>query len=200
MENAKLKPIGTLLFEDVKSIEKEEKRIKTGTDRLNSFVEVAQGLLGPLDNEQRHELWKRGRKFIEEQIKSQYPFPNGSDKFNLEALGMDPEPLYKFYRDHGQYWHGINFRIDEEGIFIPEEKQSGIETHKYFIETERQQKILYLAEKFQQLFEQADELKAVPSSELDRRTCKLLLGEMMKYEKGTIVPDVERIAMDKQFK
>lgn len=41
-------------------------------------------------------------------------FPYAVEAFNLEALGLDPESLYEYFRKHSGLWNSFKFRFDPD--------------------------------------------------------------------------------------
>lgn len=93
----------TVVVEKVKSpvlgYNRDGIRLLTGQEmkkvnEINKAFEAVDEFLGEKPTEkQRKEILEKGYDFILDKIRAKFPFPNATDEFNYEAMGVDPTPL-----------------------------------------------------------------------------------------------------------
>lgn len=142
-----------LLYIDQKELNKVKKQLDIAAEMLNKFVRMTVRELGELDLLQITELPTNGIQIIKEELKGRYQFPKANNQFNLEALGIAPDPLYKFYSDHSALWQQFEF-FYVDGEFKANDEQVKIKKCYYYADTPERIRILELARKTIDLFKE----------------------------------------------
>ncbi len=146
-----------LIYLDQKALTKAEKDLATATEKLNNFVKMVIDTLGSLEPSQIKALESYGHNVIRDEIRSRFQFPHASEAFNLEALGLDPEPLYKYFSENSELWSQFSFTFDPDfNEFTPDEKQRQFEACYFYADTPERIRLMKLARKTIELY---DELK-----------------------------------------
>lgn len=172
--NIKMK--NELIFLDQKALKEVNKNISDATGDLNRFVRMCIKTLGSLEPSQIEGLKSNALSVISDELKSRFMFPNASESFNLTALGLDPEPLYQYFRKHSGLWNSFKFSFDPDFLeFQPEEKQSQIDACYYFADTPERKRLIDLAKKTIELYDDLRKSKFIdsPAKFLDLFTTKL---------------------------
>lgn len=84
-------------------------QISNAEKALNSFVSFAVSVIGEMPEEKIKELPRNAVAIIQEELKGKYPFPNADDKFNLNAMGINPEPVYAMHQKSSAMWQPFKF-------------------------------------------------------------------------------------------
>lgn len=146
-----------LIYLDQKALTKAEKDLAAATEKLNNFVKITIETLGSLEASQIKDLQANGLNVIRDEIKSRFQFPNANEAFNLEALGLDPDPLYNYFSEHSELWNSFSFNFDPDfSEFIADKKQSQFEACYFYADTPERIRLMKLARKTIELY---DELK-----------------------------------------
>ena len=149
-----------LLFVDEKGLKNEKLNLIRAESELNKFLEAAEKILGSLDNDRKWRLKKEKLKFVDSEVKKLFNFPNASDEFNMQALGIDLTEVRSFANIHDNRhnyhgWSGYQFYIGENGRFVAREEQPILENYKIYADTDKKKRALELATAFEKLFEDA---------------------------------------------
>ena len=146
-----------LIYLDQKALTKAEKDLAAATEKLNNFVRITIDTLGNLETSQIKDLQANGLNVIKDEITSRFQFPNASDALNLEILGLNPEPLYKYFSENSELWSQFSFTFDPDfSEFTPDEKQTQFEACYFYADTPERIRLMKLARKTIELY---DELK-----------------------------------------
>ncbi|WP_027880400.1 hypothetical protein [Mesoflavibacter zeaxanthinifaciens] len=140
------------LWKDEKSIKQEKSNMVTASLNLNRFVKEARSVLGgKLSEEQMIKLKDEKFNYLEKEVKKLFQFPNASDEFNLNALGISIEPLRKYNR---VYWKGYEYDIiDEE--FVLKEDQPILERYYAYADNTQKKEMLRIANTIVEAFRDA---------------------------------------------
>lgn len=151
-----------LIFVDQKGLAAANKDLSEATKRLNEFVKISKNVLGSLEPSQIEGLKSNALSVISDEVKSRFMFPYASEAFNLEALGLDPEPLYEYFRKHSGLWSSFKFRFDPDfEEFQAEEKQSQIDACYYYADTPERIRLMELAKKTISLYDELTQSKLI---------------------------------------
>lgn len=145
---------------------------------LNRLVNETERALNKLLSDEEKELVKnQGVKYVKEQIKTRYPFPNATEDFNLTALGIDLEKIDKY---KAMNWAPYQFELDADGLYVANEYQESFKSVYYYADTPKKVKLLKLAKKIVKLSEEAALLNAFNGA---------LSAQVSKGFNGIIKPD-----------
>ncbi|HTO36541.1 MAG TPA: hypothetical protein VLZ72_09890 [Flavobacterium sp.] len=171
-----------VLFADEKAITNEKKVIETGFDLLNQAIREAESLLNAkLSGKQKMEIVENGRTFVQNELRKKYQFKNADDDFNLQAMGVNPEPLYGFLKTNAIKWQSVDFEADKDEIKLSE-VQPLIERHTYYLETERQKEALEIAQKLADVLNEANEKGFVTGNFSEIRKCISILDDANRHD------------------
>lgn len=166
-----------LIFVDQKGLAAANKDLSEATKRLNEFVKMSKNVLGSLEPSQIEGLKSNALSVISDEVKSRFMFPNGDEETNLKLLGLDPVPLYEYFRKHSGLWNSFKFRFDPDfEEFQAEEKQSQIDACYYYADTPERIKVIELAKKTISLYDELRLAKMIksPAMFLDIFSVRLL--------------------------
>lgn len=101
----------------------EEKKMQTAKEHLNHFKNLTTNLLGELSQSELMKLPTRAREVIKDNLRARYQFENATEKFNLDALGLDPSSLLEYLKDNARKWSAYVFehKDNEYNIVNPEQ-------------------------------------------------------------------------------
>lgn len=128
-------------------------KIEPATLAANNLLFEAEKILGELDPEEKLELLKSGIKFVREQLKDKFLFPNASDEFNLNSLGVD---LTKVSSIKLSLINEFDFSVGPDGKFIPNEFQPYLDSFVHRVKTDKQKKAVELASNIMQVVNELD--------------------------------------------
>lgn len=74
-------------------------------DEVDSFLKIKP------TKEKRERLLKDGYGYVLDELRSGFPFPNATDEFNFNAMGIDPSPL-------AHLLDGLNRRVSEHMLHL----------------------------------------------------------------------------------
>jgi hypothetical protein len=140
-----------LVWIDSKKILKEKSNAVQHTIQLNQFINSCEKILGTLTNEQKILLKDKRMPYLREEVKKLFQFPNASDEFNMQSLGIDLSVLDKWRQGD---WDYIEFFL-EDGKFIAEIDQPFEQQHHYYADTENKKEILRIAYTLSKVFDDA---------------------------------------------
>ncbi|MGC1633187.1 MAG: hypothetical protein WA749_13845 [Gelidibacter sp.] len=144
-----------LLWVDEKNLKKERINVVIATTALNRFMLVCETILkGELSPEYKNDLRERKMAALMEEVKKKFKFPDATEKFNLESLGIDLDAAKKLASTPWPY----QYELDDMGLFVANENQSVYEHYHYYAVTEKKQKAIEIARK---LVELTDEARAI---------------------------------------
>lgn len=151
-----------LIFLDQKALDKANKDLVAAAEKLNRFVKMTTNLLGSLEPSQIEGLKSNAMSVISDEVKSRFPFPDGDEELNLKLLGLDPEPLYEYFRKHSGLWNSFKFRFDPDfKEFQADEKQSQIDECYYYADTPERIRLMKLARKTISLYDELMQSKLI---------------------------------------
>lgn len=104
--------------------------------------------------EQRMEILEKGEDYVMEKLKAKFPFPNATDQFNFEAMGIDPSNVRKALRQVPTKYKFLNYgKLNGVWVEITDEGHEAIKS-RYKIEanTDRQKEALEFAQELSALF------------------------------------------------
>ena len=140
------------LWKDEKSIKQEKSNMVTASLNLNRFIKEARSILGgKLSEEQMIKLKDEKFNYLEKEVKKLFQFPNASDEFNLNALGISIEPLRKYNR---VYWKGYEYDIID-GEFVLKEDQPILERYYAYADNTQKKEMLRIANTIVEAFRDA---------------------------------------------
>ena len=149
------KPI-YLYSEDIR--QKETLRLyDESISELNKLVQVCETVInGKLTNSQKIKIEGNGIPHIVTEVEGSFKFPNATREFNLDALGVDLEPLY----EQDLKFRSIKFKYTYkllDGVFVRDEKQTNsIKTGcEVYSDNIKQNKLLDYCLKLEKIFNTA---------------------------------------------
>ena len=84
---------------------------------LNDFISSTETKLKTsFSQEEKVKLKDNAEGFLKSWIRQFYDFPNASDKFNIEALGVDLEGISQEFKNKSKLWSKYPYLL-EEGVF-----------------------------------------------------------------------------------
>ncbi|WP_417237619.1 hypothetical protein [Bizionia sp.] len=128
---------------DKVGIEHTKQGLKQRIDLLNKFVQLTETTLKTtFTDAEKINLKDNGLIFIDEWITPKFKFPEADKEFNLQALGLNFQPIISFWNANSKRWKNQPAEI-LKGKFVinnvddlPEVKR-----HYYYAKSERQEKI-----------------------------------------------------------
>lgn len=150
-----------LLYKNQDGINAETTQIESGATALNGFISEAETVLRcKFTDKEKEALQSDGIGFIKNLVKAKFPFPDASEDFNLESMGLTKvKNLYSTYERNSGTWIYFDYTLTK-GVFevSKKQKEKTIQSFSYYTQTERQNEVLALAEKMVLLFDEADNL------------------------------------------
>lgn len=146
-----------VLFRDEKEVARVNQVIKNALELASKAVEISEDILKEkLTGVQKLEVIKDGRNFVQNELRKKYQFKNADDDFNLQAMGVNPEPLYRFLESNSIKWQSVDFEVKKDTVVLSE-IQPLIERHTYYLENDRQKEALEIAQKLADVLNEANE-------------------------------------------
>lgn len=171
-----------VLFRDERESLRESQVIKKALELVSQAIEISEDILKEkLTGVQKLEVIKDGRSFVQNELRKKYQFKNADDDFNLQAMGVNPEPLYRFLKTNAIKWQGVHFEADKDEIKLSE-VQPLIERHTYYLETERQKEALEIAQKLADVLNEANEKGFVTGSFSEIRKCISIIDDANRHD------------------
>lgn len=171
-----------VLFRDERESLRESQVIKKALELVSQAIEISEDILQEkLTGVQKLEVIKDGRNFVQNELRKKYQFKNADDDFNLQAMGVNPEPLYRFLKTNAIKWQSVHFEADKDEIKLSE-VQPLIERHTYYLETERQKEALEIAQKLADVLNEANEKGFVTGSFSEIRKCISILDDANRHD------------------
>jgi len=134
------------------------KRISDAEKELNKFVSFAVSVIGEMPEDKIKELPTNAVAVIQEELKGKYPFPNADDKFNLNAMGINPEPVYAMFMDSAPKWQSFKFEY-RKGEFIAHKEQSQLDSCYIYADTPEKKKFFELVNRTIDIYTEMKEAK-----------------------------------------
>lgn len=171
-----------VLFRDEREVEKESQVIKKALELVCQAIEISEDILKEkLTGVQKLEVIKDGRNFVQNELRKKYQFKNADDDFNLQAMGVNPEPLYRFLKSNSIKWQSVDFEVKKDKVVLSE-VQPLIERHTYYLETERQKEAMELAQKLADVLNEANEKGFVTGNFSEIRKCISILDDANRHD------------------
>lgn len=171
-----------VLFRDEREVVRVNQVIKKALELASKAIEISEDILQEkLTGVQKLEVIKDGRNFVQNELRKKYQFKNADDDFNLRAMGVNPEPLYRFLKTNAIKWQSVHFEADKDEIKLSE-VQPLIEKHTYYLETERQKEALEIAQKLADVLNEANEKGFVTGNFSEIRKCIGILDDANRHD------------------
>lgn len=147
-----------LLWVDEKNLKEEKLNVIRATTALNRFMLECETILKvELSPEYKNELKERKMAALMEEVEKKFQFPNATEQFNLESLGINLDAVKKLALAAWPY----QYELDETGLFIADENQSVYEFYYHYANTERKQRALELATSLVEIINEGHEIKVL---------------------------------------
>lgn len=146
-----------IIYIDETKVSQEKENIKQAEKYLNEFYKHVNKFLGNLSADEVERLPTSAKTVIMDNLRKRYEFPNASDKFNLDALGIDASEILSLHKQFSRYWSKYKFKYDENGYIIDEE-QKYLKQHYSYADTETKKSLITKYEKLQELYNELAEL------------------------------------------
>ena len=131
--------------------EQESKKV----NEINEAFQAVDDFFGEKPTEkQRKEILEKGEEYVMERLRAKFPFPNATEQFNFEAMGIDPSNVRKAIRLIPSKYKFLNYgKLKGVWVEITEEGHEAIKS-KYAItaNTDKQKEALKFAEELSELF------------------------------------------------
>lgn len=147
-----------LMYVNEFELKQVKQRISAGEKALNEFLSFAVSVVGEMPEEKIKEFPTRAVAVIQDFLKGKYPFPNADDKFNLEALGINPDPVYAMFMDAAPKWQPFKF-VYRDGEFRANSKQAQLENCYIYADTPERKKFFELVNKTMEIFTEMKDAK-----------------------------------------
>src|SRR5690554_1289695 len=171
-----------ILFRDERESSRESQVIKKALELVSQAIEMSEDILKEkLTGVQKLEVIKDGRNFVQNELRKKYQFKNADDDFNLQAMGVNPEPLYRFLESNSIKWQSVDFEVKKDKVVLSE-IQPLIERHTYYLETERQKEALEIAQKLADVLNEANEKGFVTGSFSEIRKSINILDDANRHD------------------
>ena len=144
-----------LMFKDEKAILNTQNELSIASAKLNEYLQMVQKFFGSDSDIDFSNLLNLSTADLHNELKKKFPFPNASDQFNYEALGMNPGSLFTFFNNHSTNWNRFNFDF-KEGKFVPTEDQPEISKHYFYADTEERKRVSGLIAKTKDLLQELE--------------------------------------------
>lgn len=129
-----------LMFKDESAIVSNQNELSIASAKLNEYLQIVRNFFGNECEIDFSNLLNLSNDDLKNVLRKKFPFPNSTDEFNYEALGMNPGSVFTFYNRNASKWNKFNFEY-KEGKFIPAKKQSEIDSYFYYADTEERKRI-----------------------------------------------------------
>lgn len=147
-----------LLWVDEKNLKEEKINVVRATTALNKFMLECETILkGELSPEYKNELKERKMAALMEEVRKKFKFPDASEQFNLESLGINLDAAKKLSLNSWPY----QYELDDMGLFVADENQSVYEYYYHYADSERKQRALELANSLVEIINEGHEIKVL---------------------------------------
>ncbi|TXF75924.1 hypothetical protein [Chryseobacterium sp.] len=140
-----------LMYVNEFQLRQTEDQIREAEKALNEFVSNVISVIGKLPEEKIKELQSNAICVIQDELKVKYPFPNADDHFNLNALGINPEPLYAMHMSSAVKWQPFKFEFTD-GKFIASKEQIQIDACYVYADTPEKKKFFAMVNQMMDSF------------------------------------------------
>jgi len=132
----------TLIKVDKNGIQRTKDGLQARADLLNKFVEVTERTLKTtFTDTEKSNLKDNGMTFVIEWLTLKFKFPEADREFNLQAIGIDPTPIEKFWNANRNQWKAINVELHNGNFFVLDmDNLPEIKRHFYYAKKESQEK------------------------------------------------------------
>lgn len=146
-----------VLFVNEIQLAKDKKTINNALEIVSKVIEISEDILQEkLTGVQKLEVIKDGRNFVQNELRKKYQFKNADDDFNLQAMGVNPEPLYRFLSSNVTKLKNIHFEVKKNEVVLSK-VQPLIERNIFYLTTDKQKDALDVAQKLVDVLNEADE-------------------------------------------
>lgn len=145
-----------LIYEDQISLNATKRRIEKGIENLNTFFRMAVSEIGEFTPDQIKDIPSNGIEMITAELKTRFQFPQASDEFNLQALGIDAKKLFEYYKRHQSTWNGYEIEF-KDGQFIASEIQPLLEQFRFYADTPARKKLITLSKRLAKVLNELKE-------------------------------------------
>lgn len=171
-----------VLFKDEREVARESQVIEKALELVSQAIEISEDILQEkLTGVQKLEVIKDGRNFVQNELRKRYQFKNADDDFNLKALGVNPEPLYRFLKSNSIKWQSVDFEVKKDTVVLSE-IQPLIERHTYYLENDRQKEALEIAQKLADVLNEANEKGFVTGNFSEIRKSISILDDANRHD------------------
>lgn len=121
-----------LIRVDKVAIKNTKERIITSLELLNQFVELTEDTIKTTFSDKEKIALKEGKiDFIKSYLKPKFMFPDASEEFNLNALGIDLKPIQDFLKTYKSRLDFLNPEL-KNGRFVIDDIDNLPEVKKYY--------------------------------------------------------------------
>jgi len=107
-----------LMYVDTKSKDKAIQTLKMKGNYLNEFLNVIEtNLKRLLTDAEKLDVYNDGLKALEKSLKHHFQFPDATDEFNFQSMGIDWNPIFDYYHEFGGIWNDVVQSL-ENGKFV----------------------------------------------------------------------------------
>ncbi|MCL6272534.1 hypothetical protein M3P19_00855 [Muricauda sp. 2012CJ35-5] len=130
-------------------------QVSKKVDEINEGLKKYDEFFGeePTEN-QRKEILEKGYDYVLEKLKGKFPFPKATDKFNFDAMGIDPSELKTPLNHSANRFRSLEY-AELNGVWV-EMTEGNIEDiysrYEVVANTNRQREALEFAKELSELF------------------------------------------------
>jgi len=179
-----------IVYIEQSNLNKEKKKLPSAVNEANMLLQIASKIVGDLEDNEKLKLLSKPVDIVMEMLRPKFLFPNATDKFNLNSLGVDLSELYAI---DFRKWNDFDLELNEHGKFRAAEFQPHLDSFVHRVVTDRQKKAVELADKMISL------IKELQDSGLANPQCSeravLVMPNLIRngMERGTIAYNEQEI-------
>lgn len=147
-----------LMYVNEYELSRVKQQICDAEKALNKFVSFAVLVIGELSEKKIKELPSNAVAIIQEELKAKYPFPNADDKFNLNAMGINPEPVYAMHQQLYPMWQPFKFDYRKEE-FVANKEQWQLDNCYIYADTPERKKFFEMVNKTMEVYNEMKDAK-----------------------------------------
>ncbi|WP_026754396.1 hypothetical protein [Sediminibacter sp. Hel_I_10] len=182
-----------IIYTETIALNKAKRQLPLAVAEANRMLQTVTGIIGELDKEEKIKLLKKGRSLVMEKLKDKFLFPNATEQFNLQSLGVDLSGLNRIeYRK----WSDFDLEVDENGKYIASERQPYFETFIHRVRTENQKKAVDIAQRMIELVSELQNSGLGGNFSLEKSA--QIMPRLLRYNydsKGQLELNIQEICM-----
>ena|SRR5690625_2641410 len=145
-----------LVYKDERRISEEKNNIQQAENHINKFYKEAEKFLGGLTTDEAKRLPSDAKGVIMDNLRKRYEFPNASDKFNLDALGIDTTEILSLHRQVSKHWTKYKFKYTDNGYII-DNQEKYLKQYYSYADTEEKKSLVSKYKELEKLYNELAE-------------------------------------------